>query len=83
MNLNEFIVKYPSVDIDDLMSTILYTSKVIKEVEEARQEINDRDALEDLRRKMDSSPDDDYLYDNDYQPTKLHEVVIKVTIERT
>ena len=66
MNLNEFIVKYPTVDIDDLMSTILYTSSVIKEVEETRQEINkrdDEDALDELRRKMDSSPDD-YMYDD-------------------
>jgi hypothetical protein len=43
----------------------------------------DSAVLEELRRKMDSSPDGDYPYDNDYQPTKLHEVVIKVTIERT
>lgn len=61
MNLNEFIVKYPNVDVNDLMSTAF---TVVNAIEEARQEIdeqNDEDALEELRRKMDDEPD--YMFD--------------------
>jgi hypothetical protein len=65
MNLNEFIVKYPNVDINDLMSTAF---TVVNAIEEARQEVakingRDEDALDELRRKMDSSPDD-YMYED-------------------
>ena len=38
MNLNEFIVKYPNVDVNDLMSTAF---TVVNAIEEAREEINE------------------------------------------
>jgi hypothetical protein len=52
VNLNEFIVKYPNVDINDLMSTAF---TVVNAIEEARQEINERDendAIEEMQLKM-------------------------------
>ena len=62
MNLNEFIVKYPNVDINDLMSTAFTVVNAIEEAREEIAEINDRDeqALEWLRRKMDDNSDEEY-----------------------
>ena len=71
MNLEQFLQKYPNVDVTDFMQAAFNIVNAIEEANEEIAEINKRDgigvkdynALEELRLKMDSSPDS-YMYED-------------------
>ena len=68
MNLEQFLQKYPNVDVNDFMQTASNTVNAIQEVSEEITALNDQDALEELRRKMDSDPYEFGLVEPDDEP---------------
>lgn len=76
MNLEQFLQKYPNVDVNDFMQTASNTVNAIEEVSKEITKLNDQDALEELHRKMDleyvphesifDEPDDEPDYTFDY-----------------
>ena len=60
MNLEQFLQKYPNVDVNDFMQAAFNIVNAIEKVSEEITQRDDQDALEDLRRKMDDNSDEEY-----------------------